>query len=76
VQSVGTAFAAPRPFGEPQAMPPLFLVIIVRDLQAAELEGVAPAGLFAFSSWAEPAGLSNAGTLSPVAVGRMTRIGG
>jgi G3E family GTPase len=76
VQSVGTAFAAPRPFGEPRAMPPLFLVIIVRDLQAAELEGVAPAGLFAFSSWAEPAGLSNAGTLSPVAVGLMTRIGG
>jgi G3E family GTPase len=52
VQSVGTAFSAPRPFGEPQATPPLFLVIIARDLQPAELEAVAPAGLFAFSSYA------------------------
>jgi G3E family GTPase len=64
VQSVGTAFAAPRPFGEPQATPPLFLVIIARDLHAAELEAVAPAGLFAFSSWMKPA----AGPLTSVAV--------
>jgi len=66
VQSVGTAFSAPRPFGEPGTTPPLFLVIIARDLQAAELEAVAPVGLFAFSSWTEPAALPR--TLSPVAV--------
>ena len=57
VQSVGTAFSAPRPFGEPQATPPLFLVIIARDLQAAELEAVAPVGLFTFSPWTEPVAL-------------------
>jgi G3E family GTPase len=51
VQSVGTLFSPPRPFGEPQASPPLFLVIIARDLQPAELETVAPAGLFGFSSY-------------------------
>jgi G3E family GTPase len=49
VQSVGTVFSPPRPFGAPEASPPLFLVIIVRDLRAAELESIAPAGLFAFS---------------------------
>jgi G3E family GTPase len=49
VQSVGTIFSAPRPFGELQATPPLFLVIIARDLQPAELEAVVPVGLFAFS---------------------------
>ncbi len=68
VQSVGTAFAAPRPFGEPPSAPPLFLVIIARDLQAGELEAVSPAGLFAFSSWTEQAALPAAGTLSSVAV--------
>ena len=51
VQSVGTLFSPPRPFGEPQATPPLFLVIIARDLQPTELEAVAPAGMFAFSSY-------------------------
>jgi len=55
VQSVGTIFSAPRPFGDPAATPPLFLVIIARDLQAAELEAVTPSGLFAFSSYTEPA---------------------
>jgi G3E family GTPase len=64
VQSVGTAFSAPRPFGDPQTTSPLFLVIIARDLQAAELEAIAPAGLFAFSSWTEPATVPRAGTLS------------
>jgi G3E family GTPase len=68
VQSVGTAFAAPRPFGEPQATLPLFLVIIARDLQPGELEAVTPAGLFAFSSWTEPAAPPAAGTLSSAAV--------
>jgi G3E family GTPase len=51
VQSVGTLFSPPRPFGAPQASPPLFLVIIARDLQPAELETVAPAGLFSFSAY-------------------------
>jgi G3E family GTPase len=51
VQSVGTLFSPPRPFGEPQASPPLFLVIIARDLRPAELETVAPASLFGFSSY-------------------------
>jgi G3E family GTPase len=51
VQSVGTLFSPPRPFGAPEATPALFLVIIARDLQPAELEAVAPAGLFAFSSY-------------------------
>ena len=51
VQSVGTLFSPPRPFGAPEATPPLFLVIIARDLRPAELEEVAPAGLFAFSSY-------------------------
>ena len=46
VQSVGTAFSAPRPFGEPQSTQPMFLVIIARDLEEGELETVAPAGLF------------------------------
>jgi G3E family GTPase len=64
VQSVGTLFSAPRPFGEPQAASPPFLVIITRDLQAGELEAVPPAGLFAVSSYAQPdsppfAGLSS-----------------
>jgi G3E family GTPase len=49
VQSVGTLFSQPRPFGEPQDSPPLFLVLIVRVLEPVELEAVGPAGLFAFS---------------------------
>jgi G3E family GTPase len=65
VQSVGTIFSAPRPFGEPMGAAP-FLVIIARDLQAGELEAVAPAGLFGFSSWTEPAALPRA--LAPVTV--------
>lgn len=49
VQSVGTLFSAPRPFGAPAAASPEFLVIIARDLQMGELETVAPAGLFVVS---------------------------
>jgi G3E family GTPase len=48
VQSVGTAFSQPRPFGEPRSAQPMFLVIIARDLETGELESVAPAGLFSF----------------------------
>ncbi len=68
LQSVGTAFSAPRPFGEPGSVAPLFLVIIARDLRAAELEAVSPAGLFAFSSWTEPAAPPPAGALSSATV--------
>lgn len=50
VQSVGTAFSAPRPFGEPQSTQPMFLVIIARDLERGELEAVSPQGLFALPS--------------------------
>jgi G3E family GTPase len=63
VQSVGTSFAAPRPFGAPGADTPLFLVVIARDLEGGELEAVLPADLFAFSSWAEPRSVLRAGSL-------------
>ena len=62
VQSVGTAFSAPRPFAAPEATE-LFLVIIARDLQRGELEAVAPAGLFAFSSYTAPTAPPPAGAL-------------
>ena len=68
VQSVGTAFSIPRPFGEPDSATPLFLVIIARDLEDAELDAVQPAGLFAFSSWAEPADMPRAGSLQSAVV--------
>lgn len=62
VQSVGTAFSAPRSFAAPEATP-LFLVIIARDLRAGDLEAVAPAGLFTFSSYTEPAAPPPVGAL-------------
>ena len=68
VQSVGTAFSIPRPLGEPDSATPLFLVIIARDLEDAELDAVQPAGLFAFSSWAEPADMPRAGSLQSAVV--------
>ena len=49
VQSVGTLFAAPRPFGLPGAAASPFLVIIARDLQFAELGAISPIGAFKFS---------------------------
>jgi G3E family GTPase len=64
VQSVGTAFSSPRPFGQPDQSPPLFLVVIARDLDDGELEAVLPAGLFAFSPWNEPVTTPATGTLS------------
>lgn len=54
VQCVGTSFSPPRPFGEPQSSTPAFLVIIARDLDAAELEAVSPSSLFIIAPWAEP----------------------
>ncbi|CAN5121649.1 GTP-binding protein [soil metagenome] len=68
VQSVGTAFSIPRPLGEPDSAAPLFLVVIARDLEDAELDAVQPAELFAFSSWAEPADMPRAGSLQSAVV--------
>ncbi|MFE1598911.1 CobW family GTP-binding protein [Methylobacterium sp. ID0610] len=53
VESVGTLFSPPRPFGRPGEAGSPFVVIIARDLVAAELDDVAPAGLFRFSRWTE-----------------------
>ncbi|MGE7414915.1 CobW family GTP-binding protein [Methylobacterium tarhaniae] len=49
VESVGTLFSRPRPFGRPGDDTAPFVVVIARDLAAGELEGIAPAGLFRFA---------------------------
>lgn len=54
VQSVGTLFSPPRPFGAPDAAAASFIVVIARDLAAGEIEAVAPVGLFAVAPWSEP----------------------
>jgi G3E family GTPase len=54
VESVGTMFSPPRPLRVADGAPSPFLVIIARDVEQAELEPVAPAGLFQFSSWKTP----------------------
>lgn len=46
VQSVGTMFSEPRPFGRAGEAHRSFIVVIVRDLQPGELEAVAPTGVF------------------------------
>jgi G3E family GTPase len=53
IECVGTLFSPPRPLQAPNAPSP-FLVIIARDVDQAELESVAPVGLFRFSSWQKP----------------------
>jgi G3E family GTPase len=68
VQSVGTSFSSPRPFGAPDANMPLFLVVIARDLEEAELDAVQPVGLFTFASWMEPAPVARAGSLQSAVV--------
>ena len=68
VQSVGTSFAAPRPFGAPDSDAPLFFVVIARDLEDGELEAVQPVGLFALSSWSEPVTAVRAGSLQSAVV--------
>jgi G3E family GTPase len=68
VQSVGTSFAAPRPFGAPESETPLFVVVIARDLADGELEAVEPAGLFALSSWCEPLTAVRTGSLQSAVV--------
>jgi G3E family GTPase len=54
IESVGTMFSPPRVIGAEAAPASSFLVIIARDVDQAELEPVAPAGLFQFSSWKKP----------------------
>jgi G3E family GTPase len=68
VQSVGTSFSAPRPFGAPASDLPLFLVVIARDLEDAELDTVQPVGLFTFSSWTDPQTVGRAGALQSAVV--------
>ena len=68
VQSVGTSFSPPRPFGAPDSDTPLFVVVIARDLEDAELDAVQPEGLFAFASWTEPATAVRAGSLQATVV--------
>ncbi|MBU6378278.1 MAG: GTP-binding protein [Gammaproteobacteria bacterium] len=46
IQSVGTMFSEPRPFGRAGEAHRSFIVVIVRDLQPGELEAVAPTGVF------------------------------
>lgn len=53
VESVGTLFSPPRPFGRPGEAGAPFLVIIARDLTPSDLTGVEPTGLFRFSAWVE-----------------------
>jgi len=55
IESVGTMFSPPRPLKADTAPPASFLVIIARDVDEAELEPIAPVGLFQFSSWKKPA---------------------
>jgi G3E family GTPase len=53
VQSVGTLFAPPRPFGTMEAAQS-FVVVIARDLASGELDAVPPAGLFRISARERP----------------------
>lgn len=53
IECVGTMFSPPRPLPAPGASPSS-LVVIARDVEQAELEPVAPVGLFEFSCWRRP----------------------
>jgi len=53
IECVGTMFSPPRPL-KADGAPSSFVVIIARDVEQAELEPVAPAGLFWLSSWRKP----------------------
>jgi G3E family GTPase len=68
VQSVGTSFSPPRPFGTSDSDTPLFVVVIACDLEDAELDAVQPEGLFTFASWTEPARAVRAGSLQAAVV--------
>jgi G3E family GTPase len=54
IESVGTMFSPPRQLRIEEGAPSSFLVIIARDVDRAELEPVAPIGLFQFTSWKRP----------------------
>jgi G3E family GTPase len=53
IESVGTMFSPARPL-KASGAPSSFVVIIARDVDEADLEPVAPVGLFRFSSWKKP----------------------
>jgi G3E family GTPase len=61
VESVGTLFSPPRPLRIEARAPSPFLVIIARDVDQAELDQVAPIGLFQLSSWRQPDALARDG---------------
>ncbi|MFH6784156.1 MULTISPECIES: CobW family GTP-binding protein [Methylobacterium] len=65
VESVGTLFSRPRPFGRPGEEAASFVVVIARDLQAGELEGVAPVGLFRFAPRVAESPFARVGTGVP-----------
>ena len=54
VQSVGTVFSPPRPFGTAAGDEAAFVVIIARDLAERELDAVRPTGLFRTAPIAGP----------------------
>jgi len=54
VQSVGTLFSPPSPFGPSDGSAAPFLVVIARDLLPGELEAVEPAGMFHLSGQPMP----------------------
>ena len=62
------SISTPRPFGAPGSDVPLFLVVIARDLEGAELDTVQPVGLFTFASWTEPLTVGRAGALQSAVV--------
>ena len=53
VESVGTMFSPPRQLDIDEP-PSSFIVVIARDVERAEVEQVAPVGLFHISSWQQP----------------------
>jgi G3E family GTPase len=65
IESVGTMFSPPRPL-HADAAPSSFLVIIARDADQAELEPVAPVGLFQLSAWRKPEDALARGSRPPV----------
>ncbi|BAM87780.1 putative cobalamin synthesis protein CobW [Bradyrhizobium oligotrophicum S58] len=60
VESVGTMFSPPRQLTAEKPPAP-FLVVIARDIDRAELEQVAPTGLFTFSWRASESGVAPRG---------------
>ena len=53
IQSVGTLFSPPRPFGPANTTEVCFLVLIGHDIRDDELDCVAPQGMFQFTRAAD-----------------------